>query len=181
MTTSLKDQVLILLDGVKDYSDLAATIYKTPKLAVYVISVGLEHLASRNRATTRRTMRNAVIKPQFSQRQGGVTGSVTISKRSQRKLEAAARDLFLTWRVGSMALGEMTKEALLTEASNERASAKGHLRNAVFYEALAHPMQSGETVKAYWQSAKAVKLIRDEIWEDSEDKTVAFDGAKKAA
>ena len=96
-----------------------------------------------------------------------------LAKEPARRYDAT-RDLFLTWCIGDVPLGDATKEFLVESAQAERKSAKGHLRNAVFYECLAEPMAAGQVVRDYWKEAKAVKLIRDELWQDTEDKDVEF-------
>jgi len=171
-----KDEAHLILDKFgKDYVKAAEAIYNGPRpLALYVLHVGLEYLASRRRATTRRNMEDTFVNPKFVHRPGAVYGSVKLSPGHVRKLKQATSDLFLTWCIGDTKLGDATKEFLVNEAQHERKTSKGHLRRAVFYEKLAEPMKSGQKVREYWQAAKAVELIRDDVWKGTEDKDVEF-------
>ena len=138
----------------------------------YVVEIGLLTFQRRQRADTRKHIRTTVLNPQFVK--GRVTGSIRRSKRAQARIDQAVRSLFIDWKIGKIALGDVSKSGLLEAAASERGSSKGHLRNAYFYEALAEPMNDKETVKEHWKDSKAAALIRDEIWRDSEDKPVVF-------
>jgi nucleoside diphosphate kinase len=135
---------------------------------LYVIAVGLDHLKARKRAVRRRELRRAV-RPKF--RAGRVTGSIELTAQSKKRLLQKTQELFGDdgWKIGAISLGNFTKEALLSEAANERVSAKGHVRTAEFYEALAEPMQSGQLVRDYWRQESAVE-VRDKIWKNSESR-----------
>ena len=170
---SLKDDVLKLIEDSTDIRNAAEKIYRGSKdRAIYVITVGLEHIKAKGNASTRRQLRRDVISNTLVK--GKTYGSVRRSKASMRKAAEAARELFTKYFIGSLPLGEATKEFLLQQAQNERASSKGYLRNAVWYEALAEPMLPGQMVADYWQSEKACELIREEIWRDTEHKGVSF-------
>ena len=149
----------------------AEAIYKGAKpLAIYVITVGLDKLKARRRATNRREIRREV-KPEF--KQGKTYGSVVLTPQAKKRLSDSAQRLFGKdgWDIGDLNIGYFTREDLLAQASKERASAKGHIRNARFYEALAEPMKPGQIVKDYWKPEAASK-IKTDIWQKSEDKKV---------
>lgn len=77
------------------------------------------------------------------------------------------------WNIGEINIGDFTREDLLEHAAKERKSAKGHIRNAQFYEALAEPMAAGQKVSAYWKPDKALK-VREDIWKNTESKSPAL-------
>ncbi len=153
-----------------DIQIAAEAIYKGPKpLAVYAISVGLDKIKSRRRAANRREIRREV-KPEF--KAGKTFGSVVLTPQSKKRLTDGAQRLFGKdgWDIGDLNIGYFTREDLLAQASKERASAKGHVRNARFYEALAEPMKPGQLVKDYWKPETATK-VKEEIWQKTEKKT----------
>ena len=171
---SLKEDVLRIIDNSADLRAAAEKIYRGSKdTAIYVILVGLERISQRADAAVRRQMRRTVINPQFVK--GRTYGSVKRTRGSIRRAAAAARDLFVSYKIAGISIGLYTKEQLIEQAVKERASAKGHLRVAVWYEALAEPMANGQTVKDYWVSEEAIELIREEIWMGTEDKDVKFE------
>lgn len=71
------------------------------------------------------------------------------------------------WDIGEINIGAFTREDLLAQASKERASAKGHIRSARFYEALAEPMKAGQLVRDYWKPEAAIK-VKEEIWQKAD-------------
>lgn len=153
-----------------DIGAAASAIYNGSKpLALYVISVGLEHLKARRRATRRRELR-AVVQPQFVP--GKTVGSIVLTPQAKKRIEANTRDLFGKdgWNIGDINIGSLTKEDLLAQALKERGSAKGHLRNAKFYEALAEPMEPGQIVKDYWKQPSKVTAIKNDVWKTTEDR-----------
>jgi hypothetical protein len=171
---SMKDDVLQVIADSIDIRNAAEKIYRGSKdRAIYVITVGLEHIHAKANAAVRRTLRHRVISKTLVK--GKTYGSVRRSKSSLRKAAEATRELFTKYMIGSLPLGEATKEFLLQQAQNERASSKGHLRVAYWYEALAEPMATGQIVADYWKSEKACELIREEIWLDTEEKDVHFE------
>jgi hypothetical protein len=156
-----------------DVSVAALAVYNGPKtLALYVLAVGLEHLKARKRATNRREIRRE-IKPEF--KRGKTYGSVEFTPRSKKLLFESTQRLFGKdgWNIGDLNLGGFTREGLLELAARERASAKGHIRNAQFYEALADPMKPGQLVKEYWKPEKANE-IKNKIWRETETKQPAL-------
>jgi hypothetical protein len=166
---SNRDYVLKILEEVDgDISEAATVIYKGPKqIAFYVITLGLEWMKSKQRRERRRELRTEV-KPQFTP--GPVTGSYVLTKSAKKRILRHTQELFGDngWKIGDLNLGEFTKEQLLAQASAERASAKGSIRNAQFYEALAQPLQPGQMAKDYWKSETAHK-IKSGIWNQTED------------
>jgi hypothetical protein len=163
-----REKLLQTLDAVDGDIRLAADIvYDGPKtLAIYAIKSALEHLKARKRATRRREIRSTA---QLRVQAGRTTGSIVLTPKSKRKLLEMTQVLFGEdgWQIGEINLGNFTKEGLLQEAAKERRSAKGHVRNAMFYEALAEPMEAGQMVKDYWEPKTATK-IKKEIWKDTE-------------
>lgn len=168
--TSYRDEAIRVLEECdQNIADAANAIYAGPaKIALYVIQLGLETLKSKQRRNRRRELRTEV-KPQF--RQGRSTGSVILTKASKERLLKRTKELFGEngWMIGDLNLGDLTKEGLLAQAVAERASAKGSLRNAQFYEALAEPLQPGQLAREYWKSETAHKIKRD-IWKGTEDR-----------
>jgi hypothetical protein len=171
---TMKEDVLKILDASDDVQDAANTIYQGPKsLAIYTITVGLDKLKSSRRRTRRKELRDEV-KPQF--KQGPTVGSVVLTESAKRRLAANARDLFGPdgWMIGDLNLGNFTKEQLLSQAENERKSAKGSLRNASFYEALAEPLVPGQQAKDYWKLADAQR-VKASVWKDTERRRAALE------
>ena len=178
---SFKERVYEILDEVKnDFEKAAGKVYNEPKdVVLYVLQIGVEHLAARRRATNRRNLRSAVVNPKFVTKHKGAASYVKLSKKSEINLLKATQTLFDDWKIDAhISLGNATREELLEKASAERASAKGHLRNAEFYERLAEPMQPGQRVRDYWTSPKTVELIRKEIVENTMDSDIGFIAAE---
>jgi nucleoside diphosphate kinase len=172
MTNKEKLQT-VLSDHGGDLGDAAAEIYAGSKaLAIYAIELALNHLKARTRATRRREIRR-VVQPQF--KPGRVTGSFVLTDAAKRRLVKETQTLFSKdgWNIGEINIGDFTREDLLEHAAKERKSAKGHIRNAQFYEALAEPMAAGQKVSAYWKPDKALK-VREDIWKNTESKSPAL-------
>lgn len=166
---SYRDDVIKILDECdNDTSVAAGAIYEGPKeIALYVIMLGLETIKSKRRRTRRRELREE-IKPQF--KAGKTTGSVTFTAKTKERIKRNhSINLFGDdgWQIGGLNLGDMTKEQLLAQAANEQSSAKGSLRNAQFYTALAEPLAPGQTARTYWKSETARKM-KGEIWKSTE-------------
>ena len=176
---NLKDEVLTIIESSTGHANAAATIIRRGgELLEFVVLIGVDNLAAKNRATKRRSLR-VKVKPGFVKAPRAAYGRVTMSKRSKARLVAATEQLFTGWSINAtITLGGATKEDLLVQAAAERASAKGHIRNAVFYETLAEPLAPGQRVAEYWKDLKTVTLIRDELWRETEDQEV---GLTKAA
>ncbi len=158
-------KILDRVDG--DIKLAAEIIYSgTKSLALYVIAIGLDHLKAKKRAARRRQLRRAV-QPRY--RAGKTTGSLELTTQSKKRLFRMTEDLFGDdgWKIGNISLGNFTKEELLAEAAAERSSAKGHIQTAEFYEALAAPLKSGQSVGSHW-NPKAAKEIRERIWKKNE-------------
>lgn len=157
--------VQMILDSVDGDTSLAAEkVYEgSRQTALYVITVGLEQMKARHRAGRRRELRREV-KPRF--KSGKTTGSIELTPQCKKRLFVMTNELFGDdgWKIGEISLGNFTKETLLDQASKERQSASGHVRNAQFYEALAAPLQPGQLVREFWQPETATKL-KQEIWD----------------
>lgn len=165
---SYKDEVLKVLDDAGNVvADAAAEILSGPKkIALYVIQIGLETIKSKRRRDRRRELRSEV-RPQF--KAGPVTGSIVLTKQAKERVIKNTRELFGAdgWMIGDINIGAMTKEQLLAQAHSELASAKGSIRNAQFYEALADPLQPGQRADSYWKPETATKIKRG-IWKHTE-------------
>jgi hypothetical protein len=171
--TANRDRVYAILDDVNNDTDKAIPKVRLDgELVNYVLRIGLDHIKATRRHKRRQELTNTVVRKEFVR--GSVTGSIKLSKAYVGKLKKVADTLFQDWSIGGVRLGDATKEQLRTWAADLRASAKGSLRNALFYDKLADPMKDGQTVSSYWKSPQAVKIIRDELWEETETKTVAF-------
>jgi len=158
------------LDRVDGDLELAAEgIYDGPKkLAIEVITIGLNTIKARRRAANRRALRHE-IQPQY--RPGKRAGSFVMTSQSRRRLMEHTQQLFGPngWKIGDIRLGEFTKEGLIDQAIKERQSAKGHIQNALFYETLAEPLQPGQRVREYWKDDDATK-VKNKIWRDAESR-----------
>jgi hypothetical protein len=166
--TSYRDEVIKTLAEADSISAAAEAIHSGPKkIALYVIALGLETLRAKKRRQRRRELRSEIA-PQYTK--GRTTGSVVLTAASKKRLVKRTKELFGDdgWQIGDLNLGDFTKEALLSQAAAERASAKGSIRNAQFYEALAEPLQPGQTCRTYWKSETAHK-IKSGIWKETED------------
>ena len=163
-----KSEALEILESAGDIPAASKLIYPNRALALFVLEYGLGVLKSRSRRQRRREL-TAVVQPQFMRKPGGITGQVVLTPAAKKRLTENTRDLFGAdgWMIGDLNLGSFTKEQLLAQASNERASAKGSLRNAQFYEALADPLQPGQRARDYWKPGDAQKIKRT-IWQDTE-------------
>lgn len=136
---------------------------KDPKLIVFLVQIGVEHLASKFRAHDRRDMRRNVVEPTFVK---GKRRPSILTPNDKVKVAQAAKSLFEVWKIGGIGLGEATKDKLLMAANEERLAGTGHLKNAEFYEALAAPMDDTETVADHWENENAVVLIQEKIWKE---------------
>jgi hypothetical protein len=174
MSVSHRDQALEILENLKgNTSKFALEAYDRPKnFVLYLLQLAGETLKSKQRRTRRREIR-AEIKPQFVR--GKVTGSYVLTKQSKERIFRNTQELFGAngWKIGNLQLGAWTKERLIDEAARERSSAKGHIQNACFYEALAEPLKSGQRVDAYWSQEDGTKL-KQSIWKKTESHTPAL-------
>jgi len=159
-----------ILDSVDNDIELAAEKIHGGKkdILLYVISVGLDHIKAKRRANRRRELRREV-QPQF--RTGKTAGSIELTPKAKERLFNSTKELFGNdgWKIGDISLGDFTKEDLLLQAAAERKSAKGHILNADFYEALAEPMKDGQRVRQYWKPEDAAK-IKGKIWKEGESR-----------
>ena|SRR5271166_5888394 len=164
---SYRDEVLKVLSQHENIADAAEEIYGGPKvIAIYAIQIGLERLKAKKRRERRRELKTE-IRPQFTA--GKTTGSIVLTKASKERLLKQTQQLFGDdgWKIGDLNLGEFTKEQLFAQATAERSAAKGSIRNAQFYEALAEPLQPGQKARDYWKSETAHK-IKLGIWKETE-------------
>lgn len=163
---SMRERALALLDQKPSLRDAAESILHGPRdLAIYTITIGLEHLKAVVRRERRRSLRRE-IKPEF--RSGRTTGSVVFTERAKKRVVEHAQRLFDDWQIDAhIKLGNATKEELLASARAERSSAKGHIRTAMFYEALAEPLNAGQRLRDYWESKSDVVKVKNKIWRDT--------------
>lgn len=178
MTTAIRDQVEAILEATEyDVSKAARRVYRpgNEAMIIYVLELGLHTFARKQRAETRRHLHNTVIAPKPVFVSGRVTGSIKPSPRQQARITKEAQNLFTTYPINAhLMLGDATRDELLAAAQNERAAAKGHLRKAHWFEALANELKPGQKVKERWTGPEAAQLLRDEIWSQTEEKAVAF-------
>lgn len=164
------EEIYKILDGVDGDIELAAdAVYDGPKkILLYVLTIGLDRIKAKRRARRRQELRHNV-QPQF--RPGKTAGSIELTPKAKERLFKNTRELFGNdgWKIGDISLGDFTKEDLLLQAAVERKSAKGHILNADFYEALAEPLKKGQTVKQFWKTEDANR-IKSEIWSKGEGK-----------
>jgi hypothetical protein len=169
MPTDNLEAALAVIDAADgNVSAAALDFYNGPKsLALYMLEIAVTHLKARKRATNRRSLRR-VVQPEF--KKSGVTGRIVLTQRAKKRLTENTRSLFGKdgWDIGEINIGAFTREDLLAQAAKERASAKGHIRNAQFYEALAEPMKPGEVVRDHWKNPSKVTAVKDKIWRDTE-------------
>lgn len=174
MTTYRDQAVEFLTKAGGDVAIAAAKVYNSASrgLILYVITLGLGTLKAKQRRQRRRELK-VEVKPQYTA--GRTTGSIKFTKATQKRLIQHAQDLFGAdgWMIGDLQLGGMTKEQLIAQAESEEASAKGSLRNARFYRALAEPLKSGQKAGSYWKREAGLKL-RDEIFHETETKKPAL-------
>ena len=164
-----QEDVQRILNETANINDAAVAIYSGPdRLAIYVITIGLEALKSRKRRERRRELRTE-LQPQF--KSGRTTGSVVFTEKTKKTLLKKTVNLFGDdgWQIGDLNLGDFSKEQLLAQAIAEENSAKGSLRNAKFYRALAEPLQPGQLARDYWKPETAYR-IKGEIWKGSSEK-----------
>lgn len=147
---SYRDDVLKILEK-KDFDDAAVAIYNgSQNLAMYVILLGLNTLKAKHRRERRREL-VAEIQPEYQSAKAGGQPTFTIAARN--RFVKIARDLYGPdgYMIGNVNIGNMTKEQLLAQAENEKQSARGSLRNAKIYEAIADPLKPGQKTKEYWK------------------------------
>ncbi len=161
-----REEVERLLDK-HDVEEVISRLVKGPTgRLIYVLEIGLHHLAARKRAGIRRGLR-AVVQPKF--KKGKNIGSVVLTESAKRRLVEHSRELFSGWMINAnVSLGDATREDLLVQAEMERNSADGHIRNAQFYEALAEPLEAGQTVRDYWRDPKVVAKIKERFIQDED-------------
>ncbi len=165
---SIQDEVQEIIEKTDTIKEAADVIINGKRsLVVFVVMLGLEHFSAKKRRERRRQLRTEV-KPQFQA--GPVTGSVVLTKSAKKRLLKSTRELFGDdgWMIGELNLGDFTKEQLIAQAVQEEAQAKGSIRNAQFYRALAEPLQPGQVARDYWKSETAHK-IKQGIWKGTED------------
>lgn len=170
---SHRDKVLEILESTKDVREASEYIYKRAprELALYVITVGIDRLKAVKRRSVRRELKREVA-PQFQK--GRVTGSVVFTPKTKQRIVEHAQRLFVDWQIdANITLGNATKEELLAKAQAERSSAHGHIRTAMFYEAIAEPLKSGQRAHEYWSKERAVEVKR-KIWKETERGTAAL-------
>jgi hypothetical protein len=175
---SIRDEVEKILEATSyDVPKAARRVYRpgNESMILYVLELGLNTFTRKQRAETRRRLHNTVINPKPVFVRGSVTGSIKPSPRQQARIDREARNLFTTYPIdANLMLGDATREQLIAAAQGERASTKGHLRKATWYEAMANQMKPGQIVKARWTGPEAAQLLRDEIWRTTESKDVTF-------
>lgn len=170
---SLREKVLSILENTEDVNEAALYIYKQAgrDIALYVLVTGLERIKAVKRRNTRRSFKRD-INPRY--RKGRVTGSIIFTDKTKQRIVEQSQRLFDEWHIDArITLGNATKEELLEKAAAERSSAHGHIRTALFYEAIAAPLKAGQRAHEYWSRERAVAVKR-EIWKETEGATAAL-------
>lgn len=170
-----KDKVYDLLDEHgNSYAAVARAVYDGPKaVALAVLHIGVETIAAKRRAATKRELKKE-IRPSFVQRKGGAKHSVKLSSGFLKEQGRRTEQFLSDWKIGRYDLAGFTKKNLIDEALRERKSGYGHVLNAEFYEQLAKPMSYHETVLEHWKTPAAAKKIRDDVTKRHEGKLPGF-------
>lgn len=157
-----REEIHVVLDSVDQNTDAAANIIlkreRHQHLIRWLVETALIHLKAQARAQRRRQLRREIEPGYQVMLNGGKRLELTES--AKQRLKAATKKLFGRdgWQIGDVNIGDFTKESLIEEAERERRLAKGHTRNAEFYEALAAPMKAGQFVRDYWTPERVADL-----------------------
>jgi hypothetical protein len=166
---SYRDDALKIINAFDVAANAAEEILRlgNRRLTLYLVTIAVEWLKSKERREKRRNIK-AEIRPQFVP--GKTTGSVRLSKGTVKRLAEAGKRWLDEYIIGTLSLGDWSKEELLAQAANERKSAHGSLRNYKFYTALADPMKDGQLVRDYWQS-DAMQSLYQRVLKETETRT----------
>lgn len=157
-----RQEVHAILDSVDQNTDKATSIILARScyrhLIKWLVETALIHIKAQTRAQRRRQLRRE-IEPGYQVMFNGGR-RLELTESAKERLKAATKKLFGRdgWQIGDVNIGDFTKEALIEEAERERRLARGHTRNAEFYEALAAPMKPGQYVREYWTPERVVNL-----------------------
>ncbi len=139
-------------DGVIDPDAIAARVdvqEAGEELVHECIREGIASAVSKDQSETRTIWKAESVRP-----------SSVNAENARRSAVARATRLFETWLVSGRPLGKCDKAALSEAAANERGSARGHLVNAAFYDALAAKCRGNKTVDAVMKEDEAIELLR---------------------
>lgn len=89
-----------------------------------------------------------------------VRPSAVNAENAARSAKARVDRLFVTWIVSGTPLGKCDKAALDEAAALERCSAKGHLVNAAFYDAVSARLKAKKTVDQCMDEKEAKEILR---------------------
>ena|SRR6516165_4874243 len=126
------------------------------ELIIYTLALGLQTAKQRERHLQRDYIKNTGEVKQterFVPRPGGTTGSVVVAKiKPSRRVQNATRQLILdTWHInGEMKLGDASGNDLAVAIKRERASQRGHGKNAEFYTGLKSRVDKNDIVRQKW-------------------------------
>lgn len=135
------------------------------ELIIYVLALGLATAKQRQRHAERDYIKTAGQAPQRERLvPGRVTGSVvSIPVKPSRRIQNAMQNLIVdVWRIGGeQRLGDANATDLANAVRRENASAAGHGKNAVFYEALKKKLKAdgSDKVRDQWQEKDVKKQI----------------------
>jgi hypothetical protein len=91
--------------------------------------------------------------------------------QAMRKMELAL-GFYDKWHLpDGSPLGDANRNKLIAEATRERATADGHLKNATFYEALAGKLDEGQTVRAI--PLDEAHRIRESVFIEQDEREAA--------
>ncbi len=157
-----RQEIHEILDSVGQDTTQAANVImrrdRHKNLIRWLVETALIHVKAQARAQRRRQFRRE-IEPGYQVMFNG-SKRLELTESAKERLKAATKKLFGRdgWQIGDVNIGDFTKEALIEEADRERRLARGHTRNAEFYEALAAPMEPGQYVRDYWTPERVVDL-----------------------
>jgi len=121
-------------------------------LTLYGLYYGIRHIAAVRRRNTRRDLKSN-ISPVVIPNKSGV--GIHFDKATIQRLNARGNQFIKDWKIGSLTLGDLTKEELLVEAEKEDRAGTGHMINAGIYRALAEPLDKGQKMRSYWTQERA--------------------------
>lgn len=149
-------------DVLDDEETGAERVYRSRKMALYVIGVGLSKLRHERRRLSKLRLKAEL--PATTERVSAPSGDgktsrpyATFSEEGAKKMRSMTEEWLGSngWFIGSRNLMEFTRDELRVEVDREHRSRDGHEANAKFYEALIAPMKNGDqTIGDFWLKRK---------------------------
>jgi hypothetical protein len=132
----------------------------------YLLEEGIIRIQHRNRKVTRVRIMAEELSETGIRPVGPSIPRYDLSTVTKKKIRDRTTNMLMTWKIGDIPLGDMTKAGLLKQAKHEMASGKGHYGRARWYEGLAKPLEDDtKTVKEYWRN-EGVRLLRQSILDE---------------